>query len=214
MKLTDRKTAVICSVITVILVGLFFFHTVVSGLSELFAEPAERGKGVSGEIEEYDAIYAEEVCEVRHSFFGAFHLYSDKYYVTSSADGLNPIVIKADENWFSENFTFEGLAKSPVRITAMLKLVKDNDALDIAKINADISELGRVSDVYYADVGYTFTSVLKIVAGILLLTAAITFVLMMLLHRMEILTKTSGNIMCVAFIVQLLAFAVLMFVIN
>ncbi len=214
MKVTDRKTVVICTVIIVILVGVFFFHTVVSGLSELFAEPVEHDKAVSGDIQEYYAVYAQEVCEVRHSFLGAFHMYVEKYYVTSGADGFNPVVIKADENWFSENFSAQGLANSPVKITAMLKAVKDNGALDIAKINEDIAELGRVSNIYYADVGYTFTAVLKIVAGIVLLTAAITFVMMSLLFRMEILNKTSGNIMCIAFIVQLLAFIVLMIVIN
>ena len=212
MKVTDRKTAVICTVITVILVGVFFFYTVVSGISELYAEPVEHGE--SGDIQEYYAVYAQEVKEVRHSFFGIFNLYSDKYYVTSGANGLNPVAIKADEKWFSENFSAQGLANSPVKITAMLKLVKDNSALDIAKINADIEELGRVDSVYYADVGYTSTAVMKIVAGILLLTAAITFVLMMLFFRMNMLNKVTGNMMCIFFIIQLLAFVVIMIVIN
>lgn len=213
MKVTDRKTGIICTVITVILVGVFFFHTVVSGFSELFAEPVEQGKGVNGDIQEYYAVYAQEVTEVRHSFLGA-HWYSEKYYVTASVDGINPVVIKADESWFSENFGAQGVSNSPVKITAMLKLVKDNSALDIAKINGDIEELGRVDNVYYADVGYTSTAVMKIVAGIILLTATITFVLMMIFFRMEMLNKVTGNIVCILFIIQLLAFVVIMIVIN
>ena len=198
-----------------ILVGVFFYFTVFKGISELSAKPAEPDRAKRGDVIEYRVIYAKEVFEIKHMLFGVIPTYSEHFYVTLNEDGINQLVIRADEQWFSENFTADGLAKVPVIVSGLIKSAGSKKGLNLNSVSSQLGDIGHIATGQYVDASYVSEATLKIVSGILLLTTVITVVLMLILLSNGVIKKvgTGVNIMIIAAIIQALAFAIIMFAI-
>lgn len=200
------------AVFAVILVGAFFYFTIFSGIKDLNAQRATIDSAKQGEVIEYSVIYAKDMYEIRHKLFGIIPTYSEHFYVTLSESGIDPLVVKADEKWFSENFNADGFAKSPTRITALIKSSGSKKGLYLDKVNAQLSEVGHIDTGRYADTCYVFDSILRITAGGLAVTAVLTVFLTIILFSKGVLIKggVGVNIMVIAAIIQVVAFIVLM----
>lgn len=209
-----KKRVVFGVIFGAVMVGVFFF-TVFSGISELSAQTADPDTAKRGDVIEYRIIYANKVLELKHMLFGIIPTYSEQFYVTMSEDELNHFVVRADEQWFSENFTPDGVAKQPVRINVMIKSASSKKGLDLSGVNAKIGDMGHIDDGQYADASYVSEATLKIFSGILLLTAMLTFVMMLILLSGGVIKKGGAavNIMMIAAIVQTAAFIIIMFAI-
>lgn len=213
MKITDKRSTMICTVILAILAVVFFIITTITGITELFADTADPNRVKSGEVIEYRVIYAKEVVEIKHMLFGVIPTYSERFYATTNESGANNLVIRADEKWFEENFTPEGIALAPIKVSGLIKSADSKNGLDLTSVNERLGGEMRVNTWLYADAAYVIEATLKIIAGILLLTAFITIILMIILYNNEVLVKggAGGNIMTVAAIIQLAAFIIIMF---
>lgn len=199
------------AVFAVILVGAFFYFTIFSGIRDLNAQSAAIDNAKQGETIEYSVIYAKDIYEIRHMLFGFIPTYSEHFYVTLSENGINPLVVRADEKWFSENFNTDGFAKSPIRITALIKSSGSKKGLNLDKVNAQLGEVGHIDSGEYADACYVSDSILRIAAGVLAVTAVLTFFLAAVLVSKGVLIrgKAGVNIMVIAAIIQVVAFIVL-----
>lgn len=198
-----------------ILVFTFFCFTVFKGISELSAKPAEPDRAKRGDVIEYRVIYAKEIYEIKHMLFGVIPTYSEHFYVTMNEDGINQLVIRADEQWFSDNFTADGVAKVPVIVSGLIKSAGSKEGLNLNSANSQLGDIGHIETGQYCDASYIAEATLKIVSGILLLTAVITVVLMLILLSNGVIKKggTGVNIMMIAAIIQALAFVIIMFAI-
>ncbi|MCH5204045.1 MAG: hypothetical protein J1F03_04805 [Oscillospiraceae bacterium] len=202
-------------VVAALLAILGFYFTIIKGISELFAETADPDRASRGDVIEYRVLFAKEVLEIRHMLFGIIPTYSERFYITTNEDGLNSLLVRADEKWFEENFTSDGLAKSPVKISALIKSASSKNGFSVTSINAQLGSLGRVDAGQYADAEYVSEATLKIISGILLITSIITCVLMLLLVLKGVLKKGGAGVsaMAIAAIIQMAGFIIIMFAI-
>lgn len=199
----------------VILVVVTFFFMEFTGISELSAKPADPDRAQRGELIEYRVLYAKEVLEIRHMLFGIIPTYSERFYITTNEDGINSLVVRADEKWFSENFTSDGLAKAPVQVSALIKSGKNKKGFNVTGINAQLGSAGHIDTVQYADAEYISEATLRIISGILMVTGVITCVLMVILISRGVLQKGGAGVkaMVIAVIIQLAAFIIITFAI-
>lgn len=207
-----KKRVSLGAVFAVILVGVFFYFTIFSGIRDLNAQQVSVDSAKQGDVIEYSVIYAKDIYEIRHKLLGIIPTHSEHFYITLSEDGINPLVVRADEKWFSENFNADGFAKSPVRITALIKSSGEKKGLNLNKVNAQLGEVGHIDSGKYVDACYVFDSILRISAGVLVITTVLTVFLMIVLLSKGILIrgKAGVNIMAIAVIIQVVAFIVLM----
>lgn len=209
-----KKKIRLGSVVGAIIVVLYFSFTTIAGIKELNAKPTNSGVGITGSMTEYSVIYAKEVYEMKHLLLGFIPTYSDHYYLTLNNNGeVNRFLVKADTDWFSKNFEKEGLSKGTVNVKGLVKDVKDNSGINFNAVNAQMGDLGKISTAQFVDADYISVAIKKILSGLLLLTAALTIVIMLVLFKKDIL-KFGGigvNIMVLAAVVQVVASLVLFF---
>ncbi|MCH5207381.1 MAG: hypothetical protein J1F04_00745 [Oscillospiraceae bacterium] len=199
-------------IIGAVLAIVAFFFTIVSGISELYASPADPDRAMTGEVIEYRVLYAKEIVEIKHMLFGVIPTYSERFYITTNEDGVNSLAVRADEKWFEDNFTPDGLAIAPVQISALIKSAGSKRGLNLVSVNEKLGDSVRVDTGQYADAEYVSEATLKIVSGILLITAVITFILLLILVLKGVLAKggAGANAMAIAAIIQLAAFIIIL----
>lgn len=209
-----KKRISLGAVFAVIMVGVFFYFTIFSGIRDLNAQSVTADSAKQGDVIEYSITYAKDIYEIRHNLFGIIPTYSEHFYITLSESGdVNPLVVRADEKWFSENFNADGFAKSPIRINALIKKSGSKKGLSLNQVNAQLGEAGHIDSGKYADACYVSDSVLKIAVGGLIITAVLALFLTVVLVSKGVLTKggVGVNIMVIVAIIQVIAFIVLMF---
>lgn len=210
-----RKRISFGAVVGVIFVGVFFYFTVISGIMDLNAKPASSGVEKQGQVVEYSVVYAKEVYELKHMLFGFIPTYSEHYYLTLSGDGLNSLLVRADEKWYSENFGSDGLAQTPVKVDGLVKSANNKKGLNLNSVNTQLGSAGHINSALFADANYVSEAVKKIFSGVLLFTAVVTIVLAVVFVVKGVLQKggLGVNIMVVAAFLQIIGFIILMFVI-
>ncbi len=201
------------AVVGVIFVGVFFYFTVISGIMDLNAKPASSGVEKQGQVVEYSVVYAKEVYELKHLLFGLIPTYSEHYYLTLSDDGLNSLLVRADEKWYSEYFGTDGLAQAPVKVNGLVKSANNKKGLNLNKVNTQLGNAGHINSALFADANYVSEAVKKIASGVLLLTAVITIVLAVVFVVRGMLKKggLGVSLMIIAAIIQIVGFIILMF---
>ena len=202
-------------VLGLILVLVFVVTTLYSGFSELSAKPADPDRAKRGEVIEYRVIYAKEVLEIKHMLFGIIPTYSEHFYVTLDEDGINRLAIRADKEWFSDNFSEDGVAKAPVLVSGLIKSSSGKKGLNLSGVNAKLGDMGHIEDGQYADASYISEASLKILSGVLLITAVITCTIMLIMLEKGIIRKggMGVNVMAIAVIIQTLGFIIIRFAI-
>lgn len=205
----------------IIMVGLLFCFTTLSGIKDLNAQSVAADSAKQGDVIEYNITYAKHIYEIRHRLFGIIPIFSEHFYVTLNENGvMNPLVVRADEKWFSENFNANGFAKSPVQINVLIKKSSSKRGLSLDKVNEQIDEVehkmghevSHIDSRKYADACYVSDSFLKIAAGILLVTVVLTFSIAVILVKKGVLIKggVGVNIIAVVGIIQMIPLIVLM----
>ncbi|MCH5197132.1 MAG: hypothetical protein J1F28_10470 [Oscillospiraceae bacterium] len=199
-------------IIGAVMVTVAFFFTIVSGISELYASPADPDRAMTGEVIEYRVLYAKEIVEIKHMLFGVIPIYSERFYITTNEDGANSLAVRADEKWFEENFTPDGLAIAPVQISALIKSASSKRGLNLVSVNEKLGDSVRVDTGQYADAEYISEATLKIISGILLVMAVITCIVMIILVSNGIMRKNGAGVyaMSIAAIIQLAAFIIIL----
>lgn len=200
------------AVVGVIFAGVFLYFTIISGILDLNAKPASSNFKKEGQVIEYSVVYAKEVYELKHVLFGFIPTYSEHYYLTLNSDGINSLLVRADEKWFSENFDADGLARNPVKVNGLIKSAENKKGLNLNRVNTELGGTEHISSALFADANYVFEAFKKIVSGVLVLTAVTTIILAVVFVVKGKLKKggLGVSLMIIAAILQIAGFVVLM----
>lgn len=134
-----------------------------------------------GELVEFTAAGAKEVYSVRHRFMripiGTEHYY---YLLNSDVKGA-PMLVKASEKWYNENFNERGLAKNgSVTVKGEVRELKSKHRAKIKEFNSTIeSTITAVSTTSYVNAQYKTGAAMRIAAAVLTLAYGAATVLML-----------------------------------
>lgn len=199
-----------------VLMGVFLFILIFSGIKDLTAKQVSVDTASEGQLVEYgDIVYAHEVCTVQNKLWGLIPLFDDHYYLMMDGTGVMRFVVKAGDEWYNENFTSEGLAKTAVSVKGLLKEAVDEN-LELSKVNSQLGDLGSVDTRLYADSCYVLAAWLSIGAGLLFITAIGTIVLQIILTAKGVIQRSgaASKILIAAALIQAVGFIVLMILVN
>jgi len=199
-----------------VLMGVFLFILFFSGIKDLTAKHVSADTASEGQLVEYgDIVYAHEVYTVQNKLWGLIPLFDDHYYLMMDGTGVMRFVVKAGDEWYNENFTSEGLAKTAVSIKGLLKDAADEN-LQLGKVNSQLGDLGSVDTRLYADSCYVLSAWLSIGAGLLFITAIGTIALQIILTAKGVIERSgaAAKILIAASLIQALGFIVLMILVN
>lgn len=184
----------VLSIITAVLfasVALMWLVLGVRGLSLSKSSPLDR-TSKRGELVEFTAAGAKEVYDVRHRFM-RIPIGTERYYYLLNADVKGaPMLVKASEKWYTENFNERGLAKNgSVTVKGEVRTLKSKHRTKINEFNSTIgSTVSTVSTALYVNAQYKTGSVMRIAAAVLVLAYGAAIVLML---RLDSLAQMINN---------------------
>ena len=210
--MAGARNSKVSIVIVSIFCVLFLVMSLIGGIQDQTAPTAPIETAGKGDVIEYDAYFAKEVYEITHKLFALIPVRTEHFYLTLDKDGLTPYLVQAEPKWFNENFnSSDGSAKAPVHIKALLRRTAPKSGLRVYEVNRQLAELEMsVSEGLYADSNYKLTGKLKIVAGLLVLAIAVLIIWLIILFKMRVLNKVSGNALVVGLIVLSMALVVIL----
>lgn len=184
----------VLSIITAVVfasVALIWLVLGIRGLSLSKSSPLD-GTSKKGELVEFTAAGAKEVYDVRHRVM-RIPIGTERYYYLLNADVKGaPMLVKASEKWYNENFNERGLAKNgSVTVKGEVRTLKSKHRAKINEFNSTIgSTVSTVSTALYVNAQYKTGSVMRIAAAVLVLAYGAAIVLML---RVDSLAQMINN---------------------
>lgn len=182
------------SIIAAVFFALFALIYLVPGIRGLTLSKSSRLDETSkkGELVEFTAVGAKDVYDVRHTFL-KIPIGTEHYYYLVSADIKGaPMLIKASEKWYNENFDERGIAKKgSVTVKGEVRELKVRYRDRIIQFNNTIeSTASEVSTSLYVNAQYKTGSILYIVSGLSALVFGAMLVLMLWIDGLVQLINT------------------------
>lgn len=184
----------VLSIITAVLfvsVALMWLALGIRGLSLSKSSPLN-GTSKRGELAEFTAAGAKEVYDVRHRFMG-IPIGTERYYYLIAGDVKGaPMLVKASEKWFKENFNERGLAKNgSVTVKGEVRELKASNRSKVAQFNSSVAgKTSTVSTSLYVNARYRTGSVMRMAAAVTVLAYGAAIVLML---RVDSLAQMINN---------------------
>lgn len=117
------------------------------------------------------------VMDVEHSVAGIIPMGQDHYFLGGvvNDDSVDAYIVRADKDWAKKNFDEDGISKKKkFTVTAFEKRldyeVEQELTSELAKLEGQNYPIGTT---HYLDVNYQSAAIIKLVAGVLFLAAAV-----------------------------------------
>ncbi len=125
-----------------------------------------------------DNVYmAKEVVEMRHalpwSLVGTEH-----YYLVATEDSICPMLIRASDSWWSDNFDAEGMNEAGVAIFGLVREHQSEVSEIVVNLNEQLSDV-VINDAIYVDVRFRDIAYSRITEGAFVI---ILFLVMLFLY--------------------------------
>lgn len=179
----NTKNKVGFIIIAIVLLGWTLWGTIggIIGLTKAgYTEPTVNAE--EGKLCEVEIIAADEAYTITHTLNILIPTGKEHLYLCVTEDDVVPLLVKARDSWYKENFDSEGFAKRPVTITGEVRKMDSQFRKDITDINRQISELGfSISTTKYLSSTYKTKYTLELVSG--LVNIAVAAVMIVLIKR-------------------------------
>ena len=134
---------------------------------------------ISGFFCEDNVYVAKEVIDMSRSM-KFLPTMKERYYLVAVNDAISPLLIRASQTWFQNNFDAEGTNEQGVPIYGLVKVCQTDVASAVDTINEQLTSV-EVSKEFYVDILYRELALKKMVLGILdVLIFAVTLLFYML----------------------------------
>lgn len=174
---TKNKISII---IVLALMGIWTLWAVFGGIIGL--TKAGRTKPTinaeEGKLCEVKIIAASKAYTITHTLNILIPTGKEHLYLCATEEEVVPLLVKARESWYDENFDSVGLAKHPVTVTGEVKKLDTQFKKDIASINNEIRSIGQVSTVNYLSSTYRTKYTLELISGLVNIAAATVMLVM------------------------------------
>lgn len=176
----NTKNKVGFIILAVVFVGwtLWSLFGGIIGLTKAgYTEPtlsAEEGK-----LCEVNVSYAVEAYTITHTLNILIPTGKEHLYLCLSEEECIPLLIKARDSWYNENFDSYGFAKRPLTVTGEVKKMDSQFKKDLADINREVSELGfSISTTKYLSSTYKTKYTLELISALVNIAAAAVMIVM------------------------------------
>ena len=178
----NTKNKVGFIIIAVVLLGWTLWGTIggIIGLTKAGYTKASLN-AEEGKLCEVRIAAATKVYTIEHKLNILIPTGKEHLYLCATEEEIVPLLVKARESWYDENFDSDGLAKRPVTVTGEVKKLDYDFRSDIVKINNEIRELGQVSTMNYLSSTYKTKYALELASG--LVNIAVAAVMIVLIKR-------------------------------
>lgn len=159
--------------------------SVVSGVAGLaksgsaaFSKNAEKGT-----VCEMKVLYAKEIYNIDHKLNVILPLGTERFFFVMGTDGKTaPLLVKASREWFEENFTELGLAKSAVTVKGEVREFSSRNSSKLGEINAKLAQADEsfsVSQSKYVNSLYKQSYIMRLIMGALAISVGVVIAVLM-----------------------------------